>query len=419
VSLYLPPQWRWLAWIAGTTWPDGDEDRMWADAQAWQTASAAVQAVVEDVYRARDATLAAYPAGDGAAQMTTLFDSLQAGDGSVRQLADYLDQIHNSCFDMGTELQDTKLTIILSLAWLALEILWAWAFPPTAAAVEAAAIASARSGVRLVEDAAMDAIKAAAGRLGAFTGKGRLFWKSLARGELVLPSAKGIASYSIKLGENAVGSFGLDAAVQVGQMADGKRRHFNWTEAGLSVLGSAAGAIPSREFARYLGAGIYSLAGGYLANALGRGARGAVIGTASGAVSALFGNVAVGAATGDFSSLSNPAGWVGGMARGGMVGGARGLSVKMSPITTGDIRYGLWGKGRGEVKYLPTDGSVTDIPGKRLPAATSDSVSRNGNLLRRATGRDRLRRNRSGCRGARTPAPMCPGLHPRELSAVG
>ncbi|MFQ6230526.1 hypothetical protein [Nocardia sp. NPDC002869] len=52
---------------------------------------------------------------------------------------------YDSAFDMGTELPATKLTVILTLCWPAIEIAWAWLFPPTAPAVEATAIVSTRS----------------------------------------------------------------------------------------------------------------------------------------------------------------------------------------------------------------------------------------------------------------------------------
>ncbi|MFI5782293.1 hypothetical protein [Nocardia sp. NPDC051570] len=341
MSLYLPEGLRWLGWIAGSSWPDGDEDAMWAISSAWKSASAELNALLSEIDTAKSDTRQAYPQGQAADAMGKLFDGLRSGDQSLESLAKLLEQISDSSFDMGTQLQATKITIIISLCWLAAEIAWAWLFPPTAPAVEAAAVSTTRSFLRAFEDIVQKAIQNLARKLGASAEK-RYLWKTLAGGRFVLPTAKGWGVYAIKFGESAVTSAGMNAAVQLGQMADGKRRHFDGNEFGLSILASAAGTLPSREFARYLGNGIDKWAGRSLNNVWGRTGRGAFIGAASGVVGSTFGNLAVGAATGDWSSFSSPAGWVGGMARGGLVGGARGAFAKSSPISESDVRYPIW-----------------------------------------------------------------------------
>ncbi|MGX1776814.1 WXG100-like domain-containing protein [Nocardia brasiliensis] len=341
MSLYLPEELRWLGWIAGSTWPDGDEDAMWAIAAAWKTASEELQAQLSQIDGAKKDTMLAYPQGAASEAMGRLFDGLRSGDQSLESLAQLLQQISDSTFDLGTQLQATKLTIIISLCWLAMEILWAWLFPPTAPAVEAAAVSYTRSFLRVFEDIVQNAITRLARKLGASAEK-RYFWKSLAGGRFVLPTAKGWGVYTVKFGESALTSGGMNAAVQLGQMADGKRRHFDGKEFGVSVFASVASTVPSREFARYLGRGIDKFGARSLDNVWGRTGRGAFIGAASGVVGTATGNLAVGVATGDWSSFASPTGWVGGIARGGMVGGARGAFAKSSPISSSDVRYSLW-----------------------------------------------------------------------------
>ncbi|WP_433654587.1 hypothetical protein ACQPW1_28010 [Nocardia sp. CA-128927] len=354
MSLYLPEELRWLGWIAGSNWPDGDEDAMWAVAAAWKTASGELEALLSQIDAAKRDTVRAYPQGAAAEEMGKLFDGLRSGDQSLESLAQLLQQISDSSFDLGTQLQATKLTIVISLCWLAMEILWAWLFPPTAPAVEAAAITTTRSFLRVFEDMVQKAITNLARKLGASAEK-RYFWKSLAGGRFVLPTAKGWGVYGVKFGESAITSAGLNAAVQLGQMADGKRRHFDGKEFGVSVFASAAGTLPSREFARYLGRGIDKWAGRSLDNVWGRTGRGAFIGAASGVVGSAAGNVAVGVATGDWSSFTSPAGWVGGAARGGLVGGARGGFAKSSPISRGDVRFPVWMHKPGAPRTPPSD----------------------------------------------------------------
>ncbi|WP_280393336.1 hypothetical protein [Nocardia brasiliensis] len=341
MSLYLPEELRWLGWIAGSTWPDGDEDAMWAIAAAWKTASEELQAQLSQIDAAKQETMLAYPQGAASEAMGRLFDGLRNGDQSLESLAQLLQQISDSTFDLGTQLQATKLTIIISLCWLAMEILWAWLFPPTAPVVEAAAVSYTRSFLRVFEDMVQNAITRLARKLGASAEK-RYFWKSLAGGRFVLPTAKGWGVYTVKFGESALTSGGLNAAVQLGQMADGKRRHFDGKEFGVSVFASVASTLPSREFARYLGRGIDKFGARSLDNVWGRTGRGAFIGAASGVVGSATGNLAVGVATGDWSSFASPTGWVGGIARGGLVGGARGAFAKSSPISSSDVRYPLW-----------------------------------------------------------------------------
>lgn len=363
MTLVMPDGLKWLAWVAGTAWPEGDEDACWDVAEAWKTASAEIEALLAGIDEAKATTVAAYPQGEGGVAMGSRYDILRTGDQSVEALAELMHTISDSAFDMGTEIQATKITVIVTLVWLALEILWAWVFPPTAPAVEAAAITTTRSFLKVFEDFVQKIITSIAARLGAPTVK-RHFWSQAVRLKPVLPTAKGYGVYGARAIEATAIVGAINGGVQVGQIADGKRRHFNGREFGLSVLAGVAGMIPGREVGRYLGKGIDKVAGKQLNNAPGRVGRGIVIGGVSGGVGTAFGNLAVGAATGDWSSFASGAGWTGGIARGAAVGGARGGFALGTPIPPGrgDIRSYVWmpkpaagGTGRPPV----TDGSST------------------------------------------------------------
>ncbi|MGV9674399.1 WXG100-like domain-containing protein [Nocardia sp. NPDC003482] len=381
MSLDLPHGLRWLAWVAGTTWPDGDEDAMWKVSAAWKTASEDLKALLAEVDEAERKTMAAYPDGRAAEEMGKLFDQLRTGDQSIESLAELLHTVSDSTFDMGTELQSTKITVIVSLAWLAAEILWAWLFPPTAPAVEAAAISTTRSFLRVFEDFVANAIEKLAGKLGlatraqlkAATGSSsRYFFKELAAGRFVLPTAKGVGVYSVKALESGVTSMGLNAAVQLGQMADGKRRTFNAKEFGASAVGSIAGTIPGREFARYAGLGLNKFAGDALKKMPGGSVLyGASIGAGSGVVGSVFGNLGAAAVTGDLSSFASPTGYVGGASRGAIVGGARGGFTKWTPISSSDPRFPFWMRQGAQNK--PPSG-----PPAPPPASSSGSSSSSG-----------------------------------------
>ncbi|WP_174190041.1 hypothetical protein, partial [Nocardia barduliensis] len=376
MTIYMPEGLQWLAWVAGTTWPKGDEDAAWAASEAWKTASKELEALLAGIDEAKSATVSAYPQGEGGAAMGARYDVLRTGDQSLEALAKLMSTVGDSAFDMGTEIQATKITVIVTLAWLALEILWAWLFPPTAPAVEAAAITTTRSFLKVFEDFVQKIITNIAARLGAPTVQ-RHFWTRAVQLRPVLPTAKGYGVYGARAIEAAAITGTINGAVQVGQLAAGKRRHFNGGEFGLSILAGVAGVIPGREFGRYLGKGIDKVAGKNLDNVFGRVGRGVVIGGASGAVGTAFGNVAAGAVTGDWSSFASGAGWVGGIARGGAVGGARGGFALGTPIPPGrgDIRSYVWmpKPSTGNTGRQP-DGSSTGTGGSRQGSATGASA---------------------------------------------
>lgn len=330
MTLYLSEELRWLGWIAGAEWPDGDEDKAWAVAAAWEEASHELTALVVKIDQAKQATMGAYPEGAARTEMGARYDQFRSGDHSLEQLANLMMTQYDSTFDMGTELQATKLTIIVTLCWLAIEIAWAWLFPPTAPAVEAAAIVSTRSALKFIQDAVQKTISNIARRLGAAGSQTeRHFWKELAKGNPAWPTAKGWGVYGARAIEGAVVPMVINGSIQAGQIADGKRHEFNGKEFGLGALGGAAGAIPAREFGRYFGElvdhGLSKLPAKLVYNP-GMGTfRGMFIGATSDAFGAVFGNLATAlAAGGDFSAFSNAPGWVGKIVQGGIVGGVRG-----------------------------------------------------------------------------------------------
>ncbi|MBO0878946.1 MAG: hypothetical protein J2P17_00880 [Mycobacterium sp.] len=376
MSLYLPRALRWLGWIAGAEWPDGDEDKMWAVSRAWDQASTDLSDLITDIEMAERAAMAAYASGDGRAQIGKLFDVFLVGDQSLQSIIDSYRKVSESTFDVGTELQATKISIIVSLALLAAEIAWAWLFPPTAPAVEAAAYTTTRSWMKIIGDILQNAMERAWSKLGFATRteltellgtSNRYFWKNLAEYVVnkgtgarlkgqgaaatikgLAPSAKGMGVYTVKLGETAMWGPVNNAMVQEGQIGQGKRRGFDWTSFGAAAAGTALGTIPSREFGRGFGGAFRWLdekSGGKIANSYRFGPIG--VGALTGASSAVFSNIfaslGVGAVTGDMAgAFGSGPGWVGAASRGGIVGGVRGGSTKMTTPDKSDPRFGFW-----------------------------------------------------------------------------
>ncbi|MEU6561165.1 hypothetical protein [Nocardia nova] len=369
MSLYLPPPVRPIAWVAGASWPDGDEDKMWAVSRAWEQAHKDLAAQVSGIESAKSAAMAAFPSGDAADQIGHLFDAFLQGDQSLATMAEGFKTISDSTFDVGTELQSAKINIIVSLCILLVEIAWAWLFPPTAPAVEAAAIGTTRSIVKFIADALQNALERAWSKLGFATraelnGASRYWikhilsadtWKGMRgqtwkyKAKTILPTAKGMGVYTLKFGEGALWAPVTNAIVQGAQIAQGKRHGFNWKEFGASWAASALSTIPSRELGRYMGFGISNLDkrfGGAITNMPFRSGfflQGATIGATAGVFGNVFGNLGAGAVTGDIAgAFSSPEGWVGAAGRGGMVGGTRGLGTKTTGPNSNDPRFNLW-----------------------------------------------------------------------------
>ncbi|OXR45487.1 hypothetical protein B7C42_02612 [Nocardia cerradoensis] len=414
MSLYLPPPVRPIAWVAGASWPDGDEDKMWAVSRAWEQASKDLAAQVSGIESAKNAAMAAFPAGDAADQIGKLFDVFLQGDQSLATLAESFKTIGDSTFDVGTELQSAKINIIVSLCILLVEIAWAWLFPPTAPAVEAAAIGTTRSIVKFIADALQNALERAWAKLG-FATRGELngasrywfkhilsadTWKGMKgqtwkyKAKTILPTAKGMGVYTLKFGEGALWAPVTNAIVQGAQIADGKRHGFNWKEFGASWAASALSTIPSRELGRYMGFGISNLDkkfGGAITNMPFRSGmllQGATIGATAGVFGNIFGNIGAGAVTGDFAgAFAGPEGWVGSAARGGMVGGIRGLGTKTTTNTEGDPRFNLWMNAKAPwapPKTPPTNNPLTPrpVPGQTESSSTSTGATTNSATTR-------------------------------------
>ncbi|WP_433205075.1 ADP-ribosyltransferase [Nocardia sp. CA-107356] len=221
----LPDELDRLAPLVGMEWPRGNENEMWGLAQDWRIAAAGLRDVTSDVEEAKSASLAAYPSGDGHDAMVRAFDSLLHGDGSemdqsLNKLADYFDQVGASAHGVGTEIEYTKLMYYSSLAMLVGEMAAAWIWPPTAPAVETAAVAMTRMAVRIIGERAVAAIIRQTGQ----AAESRIV-KFLLR-HVLLNTTLGTSQ---------------DAGIQQWQVQEGHRDKVNGDQVAVTVVGSAAG----------------------------------------------------------------------------------------------------------------------------------------------------------------------------------
>ncbi len=237
---------------------------MWGVASDWRTAASELRKLLPDLRVAADATIEAYPWGEGITTIRKRLHELESGDKSIAHLAEILDHVADSADGQGTEIEYTKVMIITSLAMLAGEIAACWLFPPTAPLEEAAATAATQVGLRFLRQRAMAAIERYAAKLG-------------------MAAVVRFAARHIVL--STVLGTGQDVAIQLGQMAIGHRKNFDLTRVGVTALTSAvAGGLggPADEFLSKWTAKV-PLPKGPWSTAL----RGAVVGAGAGMVGAV------------------------------------------------------------------------------------------------------------------------------------
>ncbi|MEV6768369.1 hypothetical protein AB0N05_07010, partial [Nocardia sp. NPDC051030] len=259
MSINIPGELEWLGWIAGSDWPDGDEDKMWEIGGDWRTAAAELRQLLPDLRAAKRATIGAYPWGDGIEAMTKALDKLEYGPESLEHLAEILDYVAESADGLATEIEYTKILIISSLGMLAVEIAAAWLFPPTAPLAETLAVAATRVAVRLLGERAVSAIARFAAKTGIAA--------------LTKFAAKHVA-FSTVLGA------GQDVAIQAYQVGAGHRKDIDWERVGTTAYTAAAAGAVGGPAGSLLGkaAGKIPLPGGRFGDAF----KGAVVGAGSG-----------------------------------------------------------------------------------------------------------------------------------------
>lgn len=332
MGMDLPEELHWIGWVAGSAWPSGDETKMFELAGAWERAAAELLQLPDDIVSAKRAAAHAYSAGLGGEAIGGQLDLLLNGPQSVPELAAGFQQLGATTFATGSDLEAAKITVIISLVTLVIEIAWARLFPVTAAAGELAAILSTRSFLRRMEDWLTAAIK------------GRIANAAL---------SDFVGTYTVKILETVLISSALDAFTQGVQFAAGHRREYNWRQTLISMGASAAGTIPGREVAGWVGRRFDAHAAAYFRGAAGASGvralkpvagntvKGLASGAASGVVSTFFGNLVMWPALGSFgAAFGSGEGWAGGMGRSAAVGGARGALAYRMPSANG--RMGRW-----------------------------------------------------------------------------
>ncbi|MEC3952997.1 toxin glutamine deamidase domain-containing protein [Nocardia sp. CDC153] len=218
-----PPGADWLGYLAGMKWPDGNEDSLWAMAEDWHTHADQMRALGDHIDVARAAAQVAYPFGDGGEAMAAELEKMRSGNGSIEELAGWMDKIGNSAHGMGTETEYTKIMFYATLVTLAIDLAAAPLTGPLMGEAEAVAVGAARVAVRfltrrLLSEAAKKAAESA---------------------------AAAVVRYTVRhVALNTIIGTATDAGIQAAQMIEGTRDNFDFGQLGITALTSAgAGAI--------------------------------------------------------------------------------------------------------------------------------------------------------------------------------
>ncbi|MGP4014277.1 WXG100-like domain-containing protein [Saccharopolyspora sp. 5N708] len=228
MSIDIPPALNWVFYLVGQPWPRGDEDRAWRAAELYQEAKRGLATIAED----GDSLLSAVRRGQQGEAAAATVEHLRQLRESFQPLIQAADQLGQQTDKLGTDLEYTKMSLIVQLGWLAAEIALA-----IKAAVET-------FGVSLLSIPGMIALV-------------RVAWLQLVKQLMTMMANRAAAMAAVRaslgpiLAETAkiavkIGAImgGIDAGVQLLQLAKGSRDEFD----GLQLLkmtgfGAVAGGI--------------------------------------------------------------------------------------------------------------------------------------------------------------------------------
>lgn len=219
MTITMPSWLQWLSYLAGSEWPQGDEDQMFGLAEDWKSAGHELLAALPELHSGTRMTLDSY-SGDGVEVIEKDFRTLFEGDGSIEELAKNLTELGSSVKNTGAQIEYAKLQIIITLAITAAEI--AQALATLFGAAEVPVIeATAQVVTRTIAQRLLRAIASNATKMTL-----KQFAKKLGV-EVIKQAAIGAAT---------------DLGIQAYQVVVGHRDDIDWKQVGISGAVAGAGA---------------------------------------------------------------------------------------------------------------------------------------------------------------------------------
>lgn len=138
MDIQIPPELQWVSYLAGGEWPQGSETRTRRIGEHYQAAAEALQELIPDLNRVRGETMSVLT-GDTADAADRQFAMLFDGDYTVDKLAQGISGMGEGATNFSSEIEYSKLSIIVGLALAAAEISYSLAMAgPTYGASTAA-----------------------------------------------------------------------------------------------------------------------------------------------------------------------------------------------------------------------------------------------------------------------------------------
>ncbi|MDF2824805.1 MAG: alpha/beta hydrolase, partial [Mycobacterium sp.] len=129
MSIDIPPSLQWISYLAGSKWPQGDEDGLWRIGELWKASASEMSDLIPDLSRVRQSTMSVIT-GETAAIAEQEFAKLFDGDYSVDKLVEAMKALGETAREAGTQIEASKIEILVGLAMGAVEILYALAMAP-------------------------------------------------------------------------------------------------------------------------------------------------------------------------------------------------------------------------------------------------------------------------------------------------
>ncbi|WP_285693324.1 ADP-ribosyltransferase [Actinomadura sp. NBRC 104412] len=290
----IPDSVKWLSWIVGADWPEGDETAMRRVAEGWTTAGGEVRNLIDDLGSVAFDVVSTLD-GYAAERFRAHWDTWVSTDPQrLTKLADACDQLAKVMNDGATDIEYAKYMFIALLIITAIEIIMLIYSAFATFGASTAAIPAVEAGAQIASRTIFQRL---------------LSW--LARNVIIHGAVMG-----------ALEGGGLDLLIQGIQVAQGNRDGINWGQTLRSTVDGAIGGAISGGVAGGLG----KIPGvdGAADTALGSTFKGAVREGASEAISGVAGTVASAAIHGESLSWEDIAKGATSGAAGGAIGGARG-----------------------------------------------------------------------------------------------
>ena len=330
MTIEIPPELEWVSYLAGSEWPQGDEDAMFRIGGHWRNSADDLAKLIPDLNRVRQETIASL-SGETATAADEQFKKLFDGDYSVDKLVDAMAAVGDLAWDQGTQIEYTKLQVLSTLAIVAAEIAWAIYNSWETLGASLAWIPTFEGfGIAVIRQIAIEFLK----RIRVAITEAAT--KAFAVKALQMAGTGALHGIGIGLGQ--------ELAIQLYQDSEGHRHGINWGQVGKVALGGAVGGA-----AGALAHGPLATAFGPSNSIVGKAVKGTVVAFGSGVAGGVGGGLAAGGGLDGKSIFGGAAGGAGS----GAVHGAAGHGGEVHP--TGG------GPDGGPVNVPPPKVDVPDI----------------------------------------------------------